>query len=146
MKQYILTLLFLLTLSGCFEDETVDPTVMPEETTVGANTFGCLINGWVYVSGRYMDFIWGGLEFLYEEEEGYMYVSALLQPEKRLSFYIIDPAEGETTTITNLRWDGNGLPDGTATISRLDTINKIISGRFQAGSITEGRFDAVYTK
>ena len=47
MKKYILILLSVLCCIGCDrEDETVDITVMPPATTIGAETFGCLIDGW----------------------------------------------------------------------------------------------------
>jgi hypothetical protein len=61
------------------------------------------------------------------------------------SAVILHPQEGATTAITDVLWNGEKLPDGTAAITRLDTKEKIISGRFGAGSITEGRFDAYYT-
>lgn len=58
---------------ACEENESVDPTVMPEATTTGANTFGCLVDGWVYTSGR-----WGlpVAEYLEWEEGSSMTVSA----------------------------------------------------------------------
>ena len=49
----LLFLFLLVCCCACDEDKTVDPTLMPEATTTGANTLGCLIDGWVYASGRY---------------------------------------------------------------------------------------------
>ena len=49
-------LLFLFTIllfCACDEDKSVDPTIMPAATTTGENTLGCLIDGWIYASGRY---------------------------------------------------------------------------------------------
>ena len=47
----LLFLFLLVCCCACDEDKTVDPTLMPEATTTGANTLGCLIDGWVYVDG-----------------------------------------------------------------------------------------------
>jgi hypothetical protein len=137
MKKRLLLLFSLLLLISC-EDKTIDITVLPAETTHGAHTFGCLIDGWVYVGGRY-----SSIDF-YLKEDGNMMVCAYVKPQKTISFTILHPQEGATTTITDVRWNGEKLPDGTASITHLDTREKIISGRFSGGSITEGRFDVCY--
>ena len=64
--RHLLFICLLLFCVACEENESVDPTIMPEATTTGANTFGCLVDGWVYTSGR-----WGmpAAEYL-EREEG----------------------------------------------------------------------------
>ena len=49
----LLFLFLLICCCACEEDRSVDPTLMPEATTTGENTLGCLIDGWVYTSGRY---------------------------------------------------------------------------------------------
>ncbi|WP_243462699.1 hypothetical protein [Bacteroides stercorirosoris] len=47
-----LLFLFLLVLCcACEEDKSVDPTLMPEATTTGQNTLGCLIDGWYILPG-----------------------------------------------------------------------------------------------
>ena len=51
--RHLLFICLLLFCVACEENESVDPTVMPEATTTGANTFGCLVDGWVYTSGRW---------------------------------------------------------------------------------------------
>lgn len=51
MKNQILTLLAFIMLTSCTKDEatTTDPTLtLPPETQIGANTFGCIINGQVF--------------------------------------------------------------------------------------------------
>ena len=65
--------LFVAVCVACEENESVDPTIMPEATTTGANTFGCLVDGWVYTSGR-----WGmpSAEYLEREEGSSVTVSA----------------------------------------------------------------------
>ena len=50
MIKYLSTI--VLTVALCCacdgEDFSADPTLMPPATQTGANTFGCLIDGWVY--------------------------------------------------------------------------------------------------
>ena len=48
--RHLLFICLLLFCVACEENESVDPTIMPEATTTGANTFGCLVDGWVYTS------------------------------------------------------------------------------------------------
>ena len=57
MKKYILILFSIISFWSCTEDESIDITVLPSVTTTGANTFGCLMDGWIYVGGRYLN--WG---------------------------------------------------------------------------------------
>ena len=51
MIKYLITI--VLTIALCCscdrEDFSADPTIMPPATQTGANTFGCLIDGWVYI-------------------------------------------------------------------------------------------------
>ncbi|MFQ6928057.1 MAG: hypothetical protein ACLRS8_08460 [Parabacteroides merdae] len=62
--RHLLFICLLLFCVACEENESVDPTIMPEATTTGANTFGCLVDGWVYaLSGRWgclLRNIWSG--------------------------------------------------------------------------------------
>ena len=55
MIKYLITI--ILTVALCCacdgEDFSADPTLMPPATQTGANTFGCLIDGWVYTGQRY---------------------------------------------------------------------------------------------
>ena len=57
MKKYILILFSIISFWSCkeTENESIDITVLPSATTTGANTFGCLMDGWVYVGGRYLN-------------------------------------------------------------------------------------------
>lgn len=56
-RNRIIKLLFLILMffafQGCVEDKTVDITVMPPITNEGLNTFGCLVDGWLFVGGRF---------------------------------------------------------------------------------------------
>ena len=57
MIKYLITI--ILTVALCCacdgEDFSADPTLMPPATQTGANTFGCLIDGWVSVSYTHLD-------------------------------------------------------------------------------------------
>ena len=49
--RHLLLICLLLFCVACEENESVDPTVMPEATTTGANTFGCLVDGCIQAAG-----------------------------------------------------------------------------------------------
>ena len=156
MKNIIFPLFILcLLLISCEEDPSVDITVMPEETSIGANTFGCLIDGWLYVGGRYQEISWMGIyqksiEFIYIDppvEESEMKVQVICKPGKILSFTILAPEEGKRCNYIDASLNGQNIfSPGEAYITRFDKTNKIISGRFEGGEITEGRFDVIYDK
>lgn len=112
--RHLLFICLLLFCVACEENESVDPTIMPEATTTGANTFGCLVDGWVYTSGR-----WGmpSAEYLEREEGSSVTVSAQVGLGSYIRFTIADPKEGETLPYVNLslkikygRWQGLHLP------------------------------------
>ena len=71
--KHILFICLLFFCIACEENKSVDPTLMPEATATGANTFGCLVDGWVSVSGR-----WGlpVAEFTQLEDSTGMTISA----------------------------------------------------------------------
>lgn len=149
MKKYILILFATILFCSCTEDNTVDITVMPTVTTTGENTFGCLVDGWVYVGGRYLGWghstLWTHDSFIYDEQEDKLNVSLQVKPGVSISFVIISPQEGKEATITHLRFGEEELEDGIASITRFDTKKKIISATFGNDSrLTNGRFDVHY--
>lgn len=152
MKKYILILFSIVSFWSCTEDNTVDITVMPPATTTGANTFGCLVDGWIYVGGRYLGWapspLWTHDSFFYSknEEEDKLSVSVRTKEDGFcIKFTILAPKEGEESVITNVKAGEEELEDGTAFISRFDTSAKIISATFGNGSsLTNGRFDVHY--
>lgn len=75
---------------------------MPEATATGANTFGCLVDGWVSVSGR-----WGlpVAEFTQLEDSTGMTISAQIGFDSYLRFSIPNPKQGETLPYTNVSFD-----------------------------------------
>lgn len=75
---------------------------MPEATATGTNTFGCLVDGWVSVSGR-----WGVpvAEFTQLEDSTGMTISAQIGFDSYLRFSIPNPKQGETLPYTNVSFD-----------------------------------------
>jgi hypothetical protein len=126
----------------------VDITIMPEETTIGANTFGCLFGGWLYVGGRYSNFFDKSILFTYSPIEEKVFAFSKVKPDVAISFTIDNPVEGARCKFTDLQW-GALLYEGeygVVDITRFDKITHIISGRFSGGHIEHGRFDVKYTE
>lgn len=149
MKKYIFILFSIISFWSCTEDNTVDITVLPSATTTGADTFGCLVDGWIYVGGRYLGWghsnIWTHDSFFYNEEEDKLYVSVSVKPEISIRFTMLSPKEGEESPVTDIQFEGEKLEDGTALVSRFDTKTRVISATFGNGkSLTNGRFDIHY--
>lgn len=149
MKKYIIPFLIVCTLwCSCSEDMSVDPTIMPPPTTEGLNTFGCLINGWIYAGGRFSK---PHAQYVpaSEEQEEYIQLNAEIADDEYISFHINKPADGRTVTYTNTTYSNNGsssdMENGTVHITRFDTKQHIISGTFEGGDIKEGRFDLYYS-
>lgn len=138
-----LLFLFLLVLCcACEEDKSVDPTLMPEATTEGQNTLGCLIDGWLYVSGRY------GKPEAYvrdDEEDGNHYVTVVAKVGvfNVLEFTLVNPRQGASCPYIKAALDSDKLKDGEAYITRMN--GSIISGTFSGEDIKEGRFDLRYS-
>lgn len=135
MKKILFALLLVLC-CACEEDKSVDPTLMPEATTTGENTLGCVIDGWVYTAGRY-----GKPKVSIAEEEGssYVTISANVGASSYLSFTLVNPRQGSSCTYVNARFDDVTLEDGEANITRMTST--IISGTFSGLEIRDGRFD-----
>lgn len=132
-------LFFLILCCACEVDKSVDPTLMPEETAMGENTLGCLIDGWVYTCGRY------GIPEVSvsnDEENRYVTVEAEVGIFNYLRFTLVNPRQGSTCTYINASFDHEDLPDGEARITRMD--GTVISGTFGGGNIEDGRFDIKY--
>lgn len=167
MKKILFICFWTLLLVSCDgEDETVDVTVMPGETTVGAGTFGCLVDGWIYAGGRYYDyefyglFPWDGVAYFVRFTSNIaktkVGVWVKVREYEYITFTINNPKEGETCTFTDAKHilkpqDGKGdskvrdLGGGIVEITRFD--DAIISGRFGSNNgnpISHGRFDVKY--
>ena len=143
MTKKLLSLLLLLTFlcfASCEEDESVDPSLMPAATTVGANTFGCLIDGWVYTSGRF------GLPKVTDESTPDESCLVIVAPvgifNQSIRLTLQNPVEGTTCACTI-----ESAPDiretGQAFITRRR--GQVLSGTFSGERVTEGRFDLLRT-
>lgn len=147
MKKYIFIILSIICFAGCgTEDKTVDITVMPPVTNTGANTFGCLIDGWAYVGGRYHvlshDNPWTLDAFEYYQEENKLYASVVVKEDLTISFTIHTPQAGKESVITDIKFGEEELEDGTILITHLDMNAEIISGTFGNNKrLTKGRLD-----
>ena len=105
----LLFLFLLVCCCACDEDKTVDPTLMPEATTTGANTLGCLIDGWVYASGRYGT---PSVRFSDDEENHYVEIDAAVGVFSSLHLVLVNPRQGTTCTYTDAVLDEGDLGDG----------------------------------
>ena len=148
MNKIITLLTFSLLIfvsSGC-DDETVDISVLPEATTIGKNTFGFVLNNWVYVGGRYRGTQF--LNFTYFTDSAKIKVRSVLGTgNNEISFDINNPAEGSECTLTNVYFNDTKIPDGTVKISKFDTLLCIVSGTFNCGDrIKHGRFDVKFSQ
>jgi hypothetical protein len=157
MKTKILNLaaimLFLTGSSSSCEKENF--TTLPPETQTGANTFGCYVNGELFVAqGGYGYF---GEPYLYAEYGTKVNILEIIAHGKKgsIRFQILNPQEMIisnsfiiTCNINNQTYEGYnwflvrdtitnentivvGNQDvGEIYITRLDTVNKIVSGNF----------------
>nr|WP_320058610.1 hypothetical protein [uncultured Bacteroides sp.] len=138
--KYLVLICALFLCMACEEDRSVDPTIMPQATTTGENTFGCLMDGWVYVSGR-----WGTPVTTYSKQEGDTYnmtISAEVDLKSYITFTILNPKQGQIVDYTDASFDTQSLEDGKVRITRMS--NGIISGTFEGTRMTKGRFDLKY--
>lgn len=97
-----------------------------------------------------------------EDEKATVHVYVWVDDNTSISFNIIDPKEKNITVYSALEKmdndqtiytdavfkDGNKqeerLEDGIVNITRFDLKNRIISGTFEGGRVTEGRFDLTF--
>lgn len=136
----ILFICLLFLCIACKENKSVDPTIMPEKTTVGANTFGCLVDGWLYVSGR-----WGEPTAEYVKMvSNNMTVSAQVGFDSFLRFTVPEPKEGETYSSVNIQFRNLDFEDGEVHILRMS--DGVFSGTFESKRVKNGRFDLVYNE
>ncbi|WP_293732416.1 hypothetical protein ACPYIV_16280 [Parabacteroides sp. ASD2025] len=137
--RHILFICLLLFCMACEENKSIDPTIMPEATETGANTFGCLVDGWVYASGR-----WGlpNAEYMVLEDSTGMTVSAQVDFGTYLRFTIANPKQGKTLPYKDASFDNQKIEDGKVYISRMS--DGVFSGTFEGGRVTKGRFDLKY--
>jgi hypothetical protein len=162
------TIALILALFFSCKKENFD--VMPPESQSGKNTFGCLIDGDLFVGGCCAPSgPVGPISVEYQKESdklfisvyGKMNIKSISNRATRVGIVINSPqlnikqklfqACYYPADIIDGCWNFNTINDGMWTITRFDTINKIVSGRFQfvghcsndesTKQITQGRFD-----
>ncbi|WP_298392844.1 DUF6252 family protein [Flavobacterium sp.] len=176
MKKLILLLLTTFIFSCCNKDDDqpkAEIDKLPPATQVGANTFGCLLDGVAFKPG-------GGpnpLDCVYQYVNGGYYFA--LQGNKRDSnnnllsvslgtinlqifenntYQLKEQQDGNARGrfyLNTLYNDTSQIYTGELTITKLDQVNKIVSGTFwfdvlhpltnEVVKIREGRFDMQYT-
>lgn len=178
MRKLIFLFTISLTLSCCNNDDdnnSQNPIdQLPPATQTGENTFGCLLDGEVFIPG-------GGtnpLDSVYQFVNGGYYFSVQGNSRdnqnilRRISIAVlnIELTQGNTYSLLENE-DGNATGrfffgtlsnntsvnnSGELTINKLDTDNQIVSGIFwfdvihpltgEIAEIREGRFDMQYTQ
>ena len=158
----MLSLLFLSTISCKDGDDTSTNPIdqLPPATQTGENTFGCLLDGESFIPS-------GGtnpLDCVYQFVNGGYYFG--LQGNKRnennnrillgISTNNLEIEENKTYALAGLFRYTSTEHLGEVTITKLDTVNQIVSGTFwfdiahpvtgEIVEIREGRFDMPYSK
>ena len=146
---------------SCKDEEVKEWTELPPETQTGANTIGCLVEGELWATGKLP-----GRPFTPSMDTYYIIdidstLLAIYAEGRKgmMSFLIINPQIGENKASVGARF--NLKPEcerfseenlSSVYITRLDTIARVVSGRFafelpceknkeNVIRITEGRFD-----
>lgn len=176
MKKLVLLLLTTFTLSSCNneDDKPTNPIdQLPPETQIGANTFGCLLDGKAFLPGNGTN----PLDCVYQLVDGEFYFA--LQANKRnsenisvligLSTNAKEIVQNSTYTLADnipanaygtyalagiFNTTNDNIYTGELHITHLDQTNYIVSGTFwfdiidfqgNLHQIREGRFDMQYT-
>lgn len=170
-KTIILTALILLMISAlvsCKKNPPVEPSdELPPLTEEGKNTFGCKINGMVWIPEA--PFSIGGpvpLDATYKEDTGGLTIKATKKSDdgsiyEYIRFFGVEILEEGTFEMsvlneditgfndyTNTRYDCGGykhdtLNKGTLTITHLDKTNDILSGTFSMKLISSDYCEAI---
>ncbi|MEM9982204.1 MAG: hypothetical protein AAF734_06895, partial [Bacteroidota bacterium] len=172
-----LYLLMILSFYTCKDKEDPVPTTLPEATQSGNNTLGFMLNGELWVARTRGPVL--PLTCSYEQKE--LKIEARLIAGERWDYFTIEAGDIDKEGVYVYRdssrvigwWKGSYIsvtgdgrdaciygmsPDGTGTleITKMDTVNRIIAGRFELKqasfpmmycgdiTITEGRFDVRY--
>ncbi len=165
--------LVVLILSSCTScNEPIDTTVLPAETQSGKNTFGCYVDGKIFWGGSVPSIVTPPLYAEYDKHSGILSIAAKGKIDNTfagiMTLRVLNPITDTTLAMESAIYDTSENNDscvvyrtfnnGEIYITKLDTINEIISGRFSfigtclkgqengtdstiSVSVTEGRFD-----
>ena len=173
----LILIAILVSISSCDkndDDRPQDPiSQLPPATTIGANTFGALLDGEPFIpSGGInpLDCVYqliDGERFFglqgNKRNENFNLISVSLSTnakeiEQDQTYQLIEEADGNATGIYGLSGDlffTNSIQTGEMTITRLDLNTQIVSGTFffdvidgngNLRQIREGRFDMRFTQ
>lgn len=159
-----LSIILLLSMPLAFTNCLEDVDELPPITMEGKNTFGCLVNGKLWLPERGQDLVFepqlsgdtiGGGNLYSSGGESSFVISIYDVPNLQIN-KTYDLANGKYYA-DYLTWFGDischydSIIEGTVTLSRFDRTNNIISGVFEFKAygvecsdtvvITEGRFD-----
>lgn len=167
--------LFVLILTSCTGcDEPIDPTVLPAETQTGKNTFGCYVNNELYVGGFSNLMGPKPLEAIYNNTIQKLKIISIGRIKDKyqqvINIEVFSPVVDSIKYINIGNYESQDIHQykyysfnnsGEINITKLDTVNKIVSGRFcfvgknsdlelkPIGSdsiiVTNGRFDLKLT-
>ena len=157
---YLLLLfsLMLLASAKCKKELTIPVPKLPAETQTGAKTFGCLVDGeiWVPTGKSMLPAIGTSIQFEILNLKTNKGDEAVIFNIS--SFNIVGDYNLSTTNNTAQFIKGANIyksTNGTLTIIKYDKANKILSGRFyftakdnitnKTATITDGRFDVPFT-
>ena len=177
MKKFLALIFTVILLLGCNNDNAPKPIILPIQqlpppTQVGANTFGCLLDGQVFlpgvgtnpldceyqlVNGDYYFTLQANKKDIFDNFIALGIGTQKLQIFQNQTYSIVEKLDGKTfglfyfNTIFNYT---SQIEMGQLTISKLDLTNQIVSGTFWYDvkdsfgvihQIREGRFDMRYT-
>ena len=181
-KTLLFSLLLPIICTSCLKTRVNNENVFPAETQEGKNTFGCFINGQAFIAATTLFGLVRPVNVYYYKDSTAYHKAGFLSingTDARSSMDIagdimINKQQVFGTGTYNLQpvancGTANGCDDivysnvkankpyfgeyGTLTVTKLDTLNKIVSGRFSfvakdtlgnSVQITAGRFDAKY--
>ena len=163
-----LLLLILLDLSVCTGCKDKEWTTLPPETQTGANTFGCMIDNELFIGGYFAPWMQTALSASYNVISDKLYIGAYgkinEQAAGSISMEIDTPRENFTQNLSLASYMPSSyhpttsstgticinfetINDGKCTITKLDTIQKIVSGQFEfIGKCTFNYNDSTVTK
>jgi len=167
---YISLLLLLCSFSACDKNEI---NVLPQETQSGKNTFGCMINNQLFIGGEYYSYIGNSpLSAEYNKNYKRLAISALSKvytdkANGTIGLMLMNPIQDSIQKLSSATYNSGSSTDcfqylelngGEIYLTKMDTLNKIVSGRFSfkgrcadhlntfkvdgdSIQITQGRFD-----
>ena len=167
---YLSFLLLLCSFSACDKNEM---NVLPQETQLGKNTFGCMVYDKLFIGGGYYSYIgFSPLSAEYNKNYNRLTISTVSKvysdkANGSIGLMLMNPIQDSIQKLSSGTYSSGSLSDcfqylilngGEIYLTKLDTIHKIVSGRFSfkgkcadhlnefkvdgdSIKITQGRFD-----